>query len=77
MRALGMSLPGRVADVLLLAMRFGLGSIYLAHSWQKLSGGRTEFETMLAGAGVPLPEVVAWLTWSPKGSAASCSSRAC
>jgi hypothetical protein len=31
MRALGMSLLGRVADVLLLVMRLGLGTIYLAH----------------------------------------------
>ncbi len=67
MRALGMSLLGRVADVLLLAMRVGLGTIYLAHSWQKLSGGRTGFETMLAGAGVPLPEVVARLTMVAEG----------
>jgi putative oxidoreductase len=67
MRALGMSLLGRVTDVLLLAMRLGLGTIYLAHSWEKLSGGRRGFESMLAEAGVPLPEVVAWLTMVAEG----------
>ncbi len=77
MRALGMSLLGRVSDVLLLAMRLGLGTIYLAHSWQKLSGGRTGFETMLAGAGVPCRKWSPGSPWLPKRSAAPCSSRAC
>jgi putative oxidoreductase len=62
-----MSLLGRVADVLLLAMRLGLGTIYLAHSWQKLSGGRPMFQSMLAREGVPLPEVVSWFVMLAEG----------
>jgi putative oxidoreductase len=44
-----------------LVVRVLVGVIMLAHGWQKLQGGPSGFGQALAGLGVPLPELMAYV----------------
>ena len=45
-----------------LALRLGLGVVFVVHGYSKLSGGPADgFGGMLTGLGVGAPELVAWL----------------
>lgn len=61
MRALSLPPVHRLHELAPLALRLGVGLVFLLHGWQKLSGGRSGFAGMLTGLGVGAPEVLAWL----------------
>lgn len=61
MRALGLPGLSRFADLAPLVLRLGVGLVFTAHGWQKLSNGPTMFGGMLTGLNVPAPELFAWL----------------
>ena len=44
-----------------LMVRVLVGLVMAAHGWQKLQGGPANFGQALAGLGVPLPELMAYL----------------
>lgn len=59
-----LSLPQlrRFIDLAPLALRLGLGIVFVVHGVSKLNGGPAEgFGGMLTGLSVPAPEVFAWL----------------
>lgn len=61
MRALGLSPLHRLADLAPLALRLGLGLVFVVHGWSKLNDGPSGFAGMLTGLGVAAPEPIAWL----------------
>lgn len=62
MRALSLPPLHRFASLAPLALRLGIGLVFLVHGWQKLTGGPEGFAGMLTGLGVPAPLLFAWLT---------------
>lgn len=62
MRILSLPFLNRLADLAPLALRLGLGIVFVLHGWQKFdSGPATGFGGMLTGLEVPAPEITAWL----------------
>lgn len=62
MRALGLPPLHRLADLAPLALRLGLGIVFVVHGLSKLDGGpATGFGGMLTGLGVAAPALLAWL----------------
>ena len=61
MRTLNLSPLARLAGLAPLAVRLIVGSIMFAHGLQKLQGGPGNFAQGLAGMGVPLPVLMAYV----------------
>ncbi len=61
MSALSLSSMGRFADFAPLVARVIVGIIMFAHGLQKLLGGPANFGGALAGMGVPLPVLMAYV----------------
>ncbi len=62
MRALGLPALHRMAHLAPLALRLGLGIVFVVHGVSKLRGGpATGFGGMLTGLGVVAPALFAWL----------------
>jgi putative oxidoreductase len=61
MRTLSLSPLARLAGLAPLAVRLIVGSIMFAHGLQKLQGGPGNFAQGLAGMGVPLPVLMAYV----------------
>ncbi len=61
MRTLGLPMLQRLTHLAPLVLRVGLGIVFVAHGWQKLTNGPSGFAQMLVGLDVPAPEVLAWL----------------
>ena len=64
MRALSLPPLHRLAGLAPLALRLGVGLVFIVHGWQKLTGGPASpdgFAGMLTGLGVPAPGLFAWL----------------
>ena len=59
----GLSLPPvhRFHELAPLALRLGVGLVFVVHGLQKLTGGPSGFAGMLTGLGVGAPELFAWL----------------
>lgn len=56
-----MSLPASLRDLVLLLTRIGVGGVFMAHGWQKLSTNGVEATAgFFASVGVPLPTLSAW-----------------
>ena len=61
MRALSLAPLARLASLAPLAVRVIVGIIMAAHGLQKLTGGPANFGQGLAGMGVPLPVLMAYV----------------
>lgn len=62
MRALGLPALHRLVDLAPLALRLGLGIVFVVHGLSKLDGDpATGFGGMLTGLGVVAPTLFAWL----------------
>ena len=62
MRALSLPALHRLQDLAPLALRLGLGIVFVVHGVSKLNGGpATGFGSLLTGLGVPAPSLFAWL----------------
>lgn len=61
MRALSLPFVHRLTDLGPLALRLGVGLVFVVHGWQKLTDGPSGFAGMLTGLGVAAPDVFAWL----------------
>ena len=62
MRMLGLPFLAPAQSLAPLALRVGLGVVFIDHGYSKLTGGPADgFAGMLTGLGVGAPEVVAWL----------------
>lgn len=62
MRMLGFPFLNSLRFLAPLALRLGLGVVFVVHGYSKFTGGPAEgFGGLLTGLGVAAPEVVAWL----------------
>jgi putative oxidoreductase len=58
-----MAVPAPPRDIALLLARIGLGTVFLAHGWQKLdTNGIDGTAAFFDSVGVPLPTVAAWFS---------------
>lgn len=61
MRALSITPVHSLRSVAPLALRLGVGLVFIVHGWSKLSDGPAGFAQMLSGMGVAAPLLFAWL----------------
>ncbi len=61
MRVLGLPFLSRLGDLAPLALRVGVGFVFVSYGSSKLSSGAQEFAGMLTGLGVASPTLFAWL----------------
>jgi len=57
-----MQIPRTTSNNWILPLRFVIGFGFAAHGYAKLSRGPANFGRILAGMGIPHPNVVAWIT---------------
>ncbi len=61
MRQLGLPFLSRLGDLAPLALRAGVGFVFISYGYSKLSDGPENFAGMLTGLGVAGPTLFAWL----------------
>lgn len=61
MRNLGLPFLSRLGDLAPLALRIGVGLVFVSYGFTKLSSGPENFAGMLTGLGVASPTLFAWL----------------
>lgn len=61
MRVLGLPFLSRLRDLAPVALRLGVGFVFISYGYSKLSSGPDQFAGMLTGLGVASPTLFAWL----------------
>jgi len=61
MRVLGLPFLSRLGDLAPVALRLGVGFVFVHYGYTKLSSGPENFAGMLSGLGVAGPTLFAWL----------------